>query len=132
VSATRHWWRRVDVWIASAFVGFMFATAITGPIPATANWQSSIVCGSGAHLTHIEYVGTIGPEVSANGTVTSAGPSHGFTYHCASARSLSGSRTAVVLALQFVAGTLVTVLLFGFLAARSALRARANPEVAIS
>jgi hypothetical protein len=111
------------VWTVSAFVGLMFATAITGPIPAVADWQSAIVCASGTHLTHVEYVYQQGPEQSANGTVASGGTSHGFTYHCASSTSLSGSRTAQVIALQFLASMLVTVLLFLLFAVRSTLRA---------
>jgi hypothetical protein len=75
--------------------GFMFATAITGPIPAAADWRRSITCPAGQQLVHEEYV-----------TQSSTPPSHtgtgvGFTYRW---DPESGSRTAIVLLLQFVAG----------------------------
>jgi hypothetical protein len=122
--------RSGGVWLLAGFVGLMFATAITGPIPSAADWQSSIVCGAGTHLTHAEYVYERGPEQAADGSETSGGTSHGFTYHCAGATSFSGSRTPIVLGLQFMAATLVTVLLCLFFTARSTFRAKRAPVTA--
>jgi hypothetical protein len=120
----RRLWRSGGVWLGAGFVGFMFATAITGPIPEVANWQSAIICGAGAHLGHIKYITQAGPQQAADGTVSSAATGVGFSYHCVSSRSVSGSRTPVVLALQFIGGTLVTYLLILLLAVRSSLRKR--------
>jgi hypothetical protein len=115
-------WRSGGVWAGAAFVGSLFATAITGPIPEVANWQSAIVCGSSTHLSHDEYVTQVGAEQSSGGTVSSPGTGVGFTYHCVGPHFVSGSRTALVLGLQFVAGTLATYLFILLLAVRSSLR----------
>jgi len=102
----------------------MFATAITGPIPAVADWQAGIVCGSGQSLSHEKYVTwEPGSIKGVNGATVSGGGGVGFTYRCVSPNGVSGSKTPIVLGLQFLAGTLVTFALFVAAAIRSRMRA---------
>jgi hypothetical protein len=118
-------WRNGVVWVGAVFVGFMFATAVTGQFPATGDWQSAIICGAGTHLSHFEYV-TNGSATFPDGSPEPASTSSSYTYHCVGAHSVSGSRTLLVLGIQFVVGTLVTYLLILALAIRAGLRKRAR------
>jgi hypothetical protein len=88
--------------IPATFVGIT-AFAFTDVIPAvTTAWQSSIVCASGEHLIAEEH------DVP-NGTPTvSGGTGASWTFRCAGPDSISGSRTAMVMFVQFVAGTLIS------------------------
>jgi hypothetical protein len=116
-------WRNGLVWVGAGFAGFMFATAVTGQIPAAADWQSAIICGAGTHLSHFEYA-TQGGATLPDGSPAPASESSSFTYHCVGPHSVSGSRTLLVLGIQFVAGTLVVYLLILALAVWAGLRRR--------
>ena len=101
----------------------MFATAVTGQFPATGDWQSPIICGAGTHLSHYQYA-TPGAATFTDGTPAPSSESWSFTYHCVGPHSVSGSRTLVVLGIQFVAGTLAMYLLILALAVWAGLRRR--------
>jgi hypothetical protein len=125
-SRATHWhnkWRNRLVWLGAGFAGFMFATAVTGQIPAVADWQGAIICGAGTHLSHFEYA-TQGGATLPDGSPAPASQSSSFTYHCVGPHSLSGSRTLLVLGIQFIAGTLVVYLLILALAIWTGLRRR--------
>jgi hypothetical protein len=116
-------WRNGLVCLGAGFAGFMFATAVTGQIPAAADWQSAIICGAGTHLSHFEYA-TQGGATLPDGSPAPTSESSSYSYHCVGQHSVSGSRTLLVLGIQFVAGTLVMYLLILALAIRAALRRR--------
>jgi len=116
-------WRNGLVWLGAGFAGFMFATAVTGQFPATGDWQGAILCGAGTHLSHFEYL-TQGGATFPDGSPEPSSTTSSFTYHCVGAHSVSGSRTLLVLGIQFVAGTLVVYLLILALAIRAGLRRR--------
>jgi hypothetical protein len=116
-------WRNTGVLFGAGFAGLMFATAITAPIPAVADWQSAIICGAGTHLSNFEYA-TQGGATLPDGSPAPAASSSSLTYHCVGPHSLSGSRTLLVLVIQFVAGTLAIYLLILALAIRAGLRRR--------
>jgi hypothetical protein len=120
-------WRNGLVWLGAGFAGFMFATAVTGQVQAVADWQSAIVCGSGTHLSHFEYA-TQGGATLPDGSPAPASQSSSFTYHCVGPHSVSGSRTLLVLGIQFVSGTLVVYLLILALAVRAGLRRRVRAQ----
>jgi len=104
--------------------------SLTDVVPAvTTTWQSSIVCGSGEHLIAEEH------DV-ANATPTvSGGTGASWTYRCAGPDSTSDSRTAMVMFVQFLAGTLISgpaifglLLILGFeIAKRRRLQASVAP-----
>jgi hypothetical protein len=116
-------WRNGLVWLGAGFAGFMFATAITGQFPAVGDWQGVIVCGAGTHLNNVEYA-TQGATTFPDGSPAPSSESSSFTYHCVGAHSISGSRTLLVLGIQFVVGALVVYLLILALAIRAGLRRR--------
>ena len=95
--------------IPAAFAGIT-AAATTGDNPFFTGWQSSIVCASGEHLTAEEY------DVPNSTPTVSGGTGSAYTFRCAGPESTSGSRTAMVVFVQFVAGTLFSYPLF-FIAA---------------
>ncbi len=118
----RRLWRSGGVWLGAAFIGFMFTTAITMPVPAVADWQGAIICGSGQHLTHLKYITHVGAILQQNGSYSSPTTGEGFSFHCIHGHELSGSKTALVLALQFIASTVAAYLLILLLAAQSSFR----------
>jgi hypothetical protein len=120
-------WRNGLVWVGAGFVGFMFATAVTGQVPPAADWQSAIVCGAGTHLSDFEYTTQLSATFP-DGSPAPSSESWSFTYHCVGPHSVSGSRTLLVLGIQFVAGTLVVYLLILALAVWVGLRRRVRVQ----
>jgi hypothetical protein len=108
-------WRKRWLYFVAIFCGFMFAAAGTAAVPASAQWTSGIVCGSGYHLTHQSSDTSYG-----NTSQTSVG------FRCVNGAGASTSvGTLSIFGLQFVLGTLAS---FGIMfAVGSALRLRSTP-----